>query len=252
MNFPLLLKTLNYKLIEYQKRNRASLVLGYPYWLTVDPSNICNLRCVFCPTGQRRGTRAQAILPFEKFKKLIDKLGPYLFHIDFCNWGEPFLNPELVEMVRYAKKYNIETKIDTNLNFDITEQLAADILSSGLDAVNMSVDGASQQTYEIYRRGGSFEKAFSNMKLLVLTKKMLGLAKPRLHWQFLVFKHNEHEINKAKTMAEQIGVDSIGFTGPFCSPEWVPSLNEYNNYIKKMTRRNSRRKTRTVTGRGTG
>jgi len=233
MNISYLRKIWNYKLVEYQKKKKTSIVFGYPYWLTVDPSSRCNLKCVFCPTGQDRNSRVKTILSLENFTRIIDKFGPYLFHADFCNWGEPLLNNDLPKMVSYAKKYGISTKVDTNLSMKLSEDYARELIRSGLDRMNISLDGASQKTYEVYRRGGDFDIVKGNIRLLSALKKELGAASPHLHWQFLVFKHNEHEIDKAKDMLKEIGADSIGFTAPFCSPDWVSSIESYNNYIVK-------------------
>ena len=233
MNIRYLRKIWNYKLVEYQKKKKTRFVFGYPYWLTVDPCSACNLRCVFCPTGQERNTRGKAVLTLEKFKKIADRFGPYLLHVDFCNWGEPLLNPALPAMVAYAKKFGIETKIDSNLAMKLSPEYARELVESGLDRMNISLDGASQKTYEVYRRGGSFDAVVANIGLLASEKKRADSQSPHLHWQFLVFRHNEHEIEKAREMSKGIGVDSIGFTAPFCSPEWVSSIREYNNYVVK-------------------
>lgn len=227
------IKQVNYALIEYQKKKKTSLVLGYPYWLTVDPSNICNLHCPCCPTGQQRGTRSQTQMSFDSFKKVMDKLGKYLLHIDFCNWGEPLLNRDIAKMAKYAKKYAPSMKVDTNLNVDMTPEFAEELITSGLDRITMSVDGASQETYEKYRRAGNYAKAIENMKLLVETKKRFKGSGPHLHWQFLVFKHNEHELEKAKELSKKIGVDSIGFTAPFCPVEMASTIEEFNKYKGK-------------------
>jgi MoaA/NifB/PqqE/SkfB family radical SAM enzyme len=226
-------KKLNYKLIEWQKKKMLPVVIGYPYWMTVDASSMCNLRCVFCPIGQRRNTRPNTVLSYGKFKKIIDKLGQYLLHIDFSNWGEPLLNKDIYRMISYAKKYDLTTKIDTSFNVDFSESDADNMIASGLDSIIISADGASQDAYEIYRRGGNFEKVVENMKLLVTLKRRLRTENPFIHWQFLVFKHNEHEIEKAKTMAKDIGVDSIGFTAPFCSTDWASTKDEFNRYLVK-------------------
>lgn len=231
MNIQYLKKLFNYKLVEFQKKLQTTFVFGYPYWLTIDPSSACNLACVLCPTGQKRGTRPNTLLSFEDYKKIIDKLGPYLLHIDFCNWGEPLLNKQTAKMIAYTKmKYQIEIKLDTNLNINLTKEEAFELIGSGIDCISASIDGASQKTYEIYRKDGDFEKAIKNLELLVKAKKELNLKTLRIHWQFLVFKHNEHEIEKARKMSELIGVDSIGFTAPFCGSEWVSNIDEYNRY----------------------
>jgi MoaA/NifB/PqqE/SkfB family radical SAM enzyme len=232
MNLSYLKKLLNYKLINFYKKHKTSFVLGYPYWLTIDPCSICNLRCVFCPTGQHRGSRTQTKMSFKQFKKIIDKLGPYLIFIEFCNWGEPLLNPELANMILYTKKYSIKNRISTNLHLNLNYEEIENILTSGIDWMTVSIDGASQETYEIYRRGGNFGVVIENLKSVVKIKKELGLKLPHIHWQFLVFKHNEHEIEKAKILAKEIGVDSIGFTAPYCSIEWASTIEEYNRYKK--------------------
>jgi radical SAM protein with 4Fe4S-binding SPASM domain len=222
----------NFLLIEHEKKSRQQHVTGYPYWLTIDPANFCNLKCPFCPTGQMRGTRRKNILAFENFKKIADELGPYLIHIDFCNWGEPFLNPNLPELIKYAKQYKIDTKVDSNLNY-FNEKLAEDIILSGLDKIIVSIDGASQQTYSKYRIGGDFDTAINNLKLLISKKKLLGKTNPYICWQFLVFKHNEHEIELVKKLGQDLGVDSVSITKAFIGDkDWFPLNEEYSNYRK--------------------
>ena len=93
----------NFIHIEKQKSNCDEYVLGYPYWLTIDPTNFCTLKCPFCPTGQGRNSRTRAMLSLDNFKKIIDELGPYLIHIDFCNWGEPLLNKQIYDNILRAK-----------------------------------------------------------------------------------------------------------------------------------------------------
>jgi len=173
------------------------------------------------------------MLSFDNFKKMIDKIGPYLIHIDFCNWGEPLLNKEIFKMIEYVQKYLLVTKVDTNLNVEMDVADAIKLISSGLDRLNVSLDGASQETYGVYRRNGSFEKVVQNVKTLVEIRRNLNAKKPHMHWQFLVFKHNEHEIEKARKMANEIGFDSIGFTAPFCAIEWAPNNEDYNRYVVK-------------------
>ncbi len=222
----------NYLLIEAQKQSRQQKVTGYPYWLTIDPANFCNLRCPFCPTGQQRGSREKGSLTFENFKKVADELGPYLLHIDFCNWGEPFLNPQLPQLIKYAKQYQIDTKVDSNLNhFD--EKTAEEIVLSGLDKIIVSIDGASAQTYAKYRVGGDFHTAINNLKILIRKKKELGRANPYICWQFLVFRHNEHEIQTVQQLGRDLGVDNVSITKAFIGEQdWIPLNEEYSNYRK--------------------
>ena len=223
-------KLFNFILIEIQKANREETVSGYPYWLTIDPTNFCNLSCPFCPTGQNRGSREKGILSFERFKEVIKELGPYLIHIDFCNWGEPFLNKDIHKMISLAKEYNVDTKIDSNFNH-LTEEMAEQIILAGLDKIIASIDGITQETYSKYRVGGDFERAMSNLKMLVKKKKDLGRSNPYISWQFLVFRHNEHEIEGARKIAKEIGVDHLGVTKAFIGDkDWFPLSEEHSLY----------------------
>lgn len=220
----------NFVLAEKEKIERKDFVTGYPYWLTIDPVNYCNLKCPFCPTGQARNSRIRAILSFGNFKKIIDELGPYLIHIDFCNWGEPFLNRQLSEMIRYAEQYYVDTKVDTNLAF-LTEDEAEKLILSGLDKIIVSIDGITPETYSRYRVGGDFNKVMQNLKILLKKKRELKRPNPYITWQFLVFRHNEHEIEEAKKIGRDLGVDHVGITRAFIGDkEWMPLNGEYSNY----------------------
>lgn len=236
------IKRENYNLIEQQKKNKDTVLKGYPYWLTVDPTNICNLECRFCPTGQKRGSRPSKIMDISLYKSVMDKIGKYLLYVEFCNWGEPLLNKNMAQMIKIAKEYEAQTFLSTNLNVNLTEDSAEELVKSGLDRMTISLDGASQKTYEIYRKNGNIDLVFKNIKLLAQAKKKLNSKTPHLHWQFLVFKHNEHEIETARQMSELVGVNDIGFTAPFCDVNWASTIEEYNNYIVKKEPDNNEKK----------
>lgn len=226
-------KRRNFIIVEGEKKRREEIISGFPYWLTLDPANFCTLKCPFCPTGQGRGSRTKGILSWDNFKKIMDELGPYLMHIDFCNWGEPLLNKDIYRMVSYAKAYHIDTKIDSNLNL-LSEREAEEMVLSGLDKLIVSLDGVSEETYSKYRIGGDFNRVMSNLKLLIRKKNELGRKCPYISWQFLVFRHNEHEIEEARRIGKDIGVDHIGITKAFIgNKDWIPLNEEYSNYKKE-------------------
>jgi len=203
-------RLINYLLIRIQFTLRTTRVIGYPYDIIIDPCNICMLHCPLCPTGIGDTSRTKAILSFRLFKKIIDEIGEYVISVNFSNWGEPLLNRHLPEMIEYCKKvkYIPFVKFDTNLNVVLTKNTARRLLLSGLDLLSVSIDGVTQETYEKYRRGGDLRKVFDNLKLLIDERQKLGLEKPYIIWQFLVFKHNLHEIEEAIKIARKL-VDAI-------------------------------------------
>jgi MoaA/NifB/PqqE/SkfB family radical SAM enzyme len=138
-------------------------------------------------------------------------------------------------MIAYAKKFNIHTKLDTNFNvFD--GKKAEELINSGLDKIILSIDGAKQDSYQKYRKGGNFNKVLENVKTLVNTRKTLRKNNPVIEWQFLVFKHNEHEMEEAKKIAAELGVDEINFTPPYAgSLEWLTTLESFRSKYYEVT-----------------
>ncbi len=219
---------------------RGTRVFGYPIRLTIEPTTYCNLKCPLCPTGRGDSSRSKGVLKFEDFKKIIDEVGDYVFSISFFNWGEPFINKEIFDMIRYANGKRIQTKVSTNLTI-FNEEIARKIVESGLDILIASIDGASADTYSKYRVGADFEKVINNLKTLIEVKKKLNRRNPKIIWQFVIMKHNEHEIDKVVKMARDMGV-KLKLTptrvdmGKELTDEikkyedWFPS-EEYSRYI---------------------
>ena len=226
-------KLSNYILAEIQKARREAHLFGYPYWLVIDPCNFCNLSCPFCPTGQRRNVRTKGKLNFRDFKEIMDKLGPYLIHVDLVNWGEPFLNEDIFDMIKYAKQFRCDIKVDTNFNF-FSEAKAKKLVLSGLDKIVVSIDGLTKETYGKYRKGGNFELAMNNLKILLDARRQLKRSSPYITWQFLVFRHNEHEVEEVKKTGLRLGIDHVGITKAFIGDkDWIPLNPEYSNYHKE-------------------
>lgn len=175
--------------------------------LTIDTGNVCNLECPLCPTGVGDPGRKGGLMSLETFKKAIDEVGRHVKRIDLYSWGEPLMNKHLIEMINYAgAKTKAQLLLSTNLLL-LNEKLADGLVRSPLDLLIMSCDGASQETYAQYRVGGNLQRVITNMHLMVRKKKEVGNQRLCLRWRFLVFRHNEHEVEEARRMAAAIGVE---------------------------------------------
>jgi radical SAM protein with 4Fe4S-binding SPASM domain len=177
-----------------------------PNKLTIDIGNVCNLRCPLCPTGRGDKTASRGFMRFETFKKVIDELGTYLTNLELYNWGEPLLHKDLVKMVTYAKERKIPVCISTNLNI-LDKKTAKDLMSTFIDKIFVSCDGASPETYATYRVGGDFHRLLTNVRLLEEAKQEINNQYTRLILLFHVFRHNEHEVGKIKELAEDLGIE---------------------------------------------
>jgi len=203
-SFNLFLAKIQWKILKNSK------LISYPAALTICPGNLCNLNCVLCPTGQDDPGRHKGLLKLALFKKVMDECGPYLWELDLYNWGEPLLNKELFEMVKYAKAYKVRVAISTNLNH-FNDSICSDLVLSGVDEVIVSLDGASQESVSRYQVGSNINKVIANIKKLANCKKKLDKKTPCITWRYLVNRFNECEIGDAKKLSREIGIDKLKF-----------------------------------------
>ncbi len=185
---------------------RKPYVWGYPPIVMIEPTNICNLRCPLCPSGNGTMKRPRGYMDFALFQQVIDQISPYTAMVILWNQGEPFLHKDIIPMIRHCKKKKMFVITSTNANF-IPDP--AGIVASGLDSLIISLDGASQETYNKYRLNGEIDKVLDNTKAIIAAKKKYGSATPIIKWQFIVMKHNENEIERIKKLARELEVDCL-------------------------------------------
>jgi MoaA/NifB/PqqE/SkfB family radical SAM enzyme len=145
-------------------------------------------------------------MEFSTFKKVIDEIENKSFMVVLWNQGESYLNKDFLKMVKYASDNGLFTLASTNANIDIQ---AEDTIKSGLDSIIISLDGTTQETYNKYRVNGNLNRVLENVRELIQTKKKLKTKNPLIRWQFLVMKHNEHEIEEIKKLAKELQVDNL-------------------------------------------
>jgi len=181
---------------------------GLPITISVEPTTACNLRCPECPSGLRAFTRPTGNLKEDFFRDTLAQLHDTLMYIIFYFQGEPYINPKFLEMVSHAHQKGIYTITSTNGHF-LNDANAKKTIESGLDRLIISVDGATQETYEAYRKEGKLESVLQGARNVVKWKRELQSATPHIIFQFLVVQHNEHEIETIYQMAKDIGIDEV-------------------------------------------
>ncbi|MCX6292959.1 MAG: radical SAM/SPASM domain-containing protein [Sphingobacteriales bacterium] len=210
---------------------------GYPISVSFEPTTSCNLRCPECPSGLRAFTRPTGMLQKDFFKETIDDIHQHLLYLIFYFQGEPYLNPEFLDMVKYASSKKIYTATSTNAHY-ITDEVAKKTVESGLDRLIISIDGTTQDVYQQYRVGGNLNKVIEGTKKIVQWRKALNSKTPFIFFQFLVVKPNEHQLEEIKQLAKEIGVDEVRFktaqvydyeTDP---NQLIPNNEKYSRYKK--------------------
>lgn len=207
---------------------------GLPISISIEPTTSCNLRCPECPSGLRSFTRPTGMLQENLFKQTIDELSETLLYLIFYFQGEPYLHPKFLDLVKYASKKGIYTATSTNAHY-LTDENAKKTVESGLDRIIISIDGTTQEVYEQYRVGGNLEKVLEGTKNILRWKKELKSKTPHVIFQFLVVKPNEHQLADVKKLAEELGVNEVGFkTAQIYEYEngsdLIPTIDKYARY----------------------
>ncbi len=181
-------------------------VASWPIEATIEPTNTCNLRCPYCRTGSGEYGRPKGMMSMDVFRGIMNEIGDYLYLVSLFSHGEPFLSDDLLRMVRYARDKGVASMVHTNLNVKLDDERAGEVVKSGLTYLSASIDGATDDTYRGYRRGGSLETVLKNIDAINAQKAALKSRQPRLIWQYLLFKHNESELGEARKMARDRGM----------------------------------------------
>jgi radical SAM protein with 4Fe4S-binding SPASM domain len=173
-------------------------------------------------------------MSLDTFRKIIDTMGDDIFFLLLYHQGEPYINKNFLDFVRLAKEKKIYCTTSTNAHY-FTDKNIRDTIDSGLDSMIVSIDGVRQESYETYRIKGNLNKVLQGLERFVRIKKELNRSTPLLALQFLVMKHNEHEIPEVKKLARKIGVDrllikNIEVRSKEEAQQWLPKDNRYRRY----------------------
>jgi radical SAM protein with 4Fe4S-binding SPASM domain len=201
------LAKINRELNRGEIRRKVVRLKTHPYIMVLEPASMCNLRCPLCPTGNGMLGIKKELLTRETFGAIMSNMEvKYLLQANLFNWGEPLLNPHIFDYIKFFSERGIFTSIHTNFSAkDYNEGYFKAIVESGLDELIVSVDGASQETYEKYRVGGNFARVVANISGVSTVKERSGSSTPDVVYKMLVNKFNESEVDRARTLAEELG-----------------------------------------------
>jgi len=216
------------------KLTKRPIQWGMPFSVSVEPTTSCNLRCPECPSGQRAFSRPTGMLEKDFFGEMINELHSTLLYLIFYFQGEPYLNPDFLEMVTYASQKGIYTATSTNAHY-LDEKMSKMTVKSGLDRLIISIDGTDQATYASYRQGGELEKVIQGTRRIIDWKKKLKSKTPHVIFQFLVVKQNEKQIDEIYKLGKELGVDEVRLKTAQINDyeqgsELIPSVEKFSRY----------------------
>lgn len=197
----------------YRKINKL------PNKVCIEACSLCQLNCRDCymRKDDKNCIIGNGYLKFKDFKKFIEK-HPYIKDIELSLSGEIFLNPELLEIIKYAYEKNVKLTAFNGVNFNtVSDEMLEALVKYKFTGITFSIDGTSQKTYEMYRRNGNFDKVIENIKKLNKYKEKYNSKFPILNWQYIVFEHNKHEIIETTKLKEELKITMLYFKEPWGS-----------------------------------
>jgi MoaA/NifB/PqqE/SkfB family radical SAM enzyme len=179
--------------------------------LHLETSSVCNAACPMChrEIDKRFNKDTDAVsLSLGQIKNLFnDHFIENLETMFMCgNYGDPAAAPECIEIFQYFRHINPNIKLGMHSNGSLRNKewwgtLGA-ILSHSGDYCYFSIDGL-RDTNHIYRINTNFDKIMENATAFIQ-------AGGRAHWEYLVFEHNEHQVEEAKQLSIAMGFSSFG------------------------------------------
>jgi len=130
-----------------------------PRLITLGITDYCNLRCQMCPFQQSE--LEKDVLPFDLIKKIIDEVSGFAYYIALCGRGETLLHPDLFKIINYIKTRGLVCAIGTNGT--LLEEKAEELINSGVDILNISVDGIGETHDRIRGVPGTFQKVINGI-----------------------------------------------------------------------------------------
>ncbi len=203
-----------------------------PTIIIIDVTNSCNLRCPVCPVTISMH-RKRGLMSLEVFKRIIDDFAPIAEKpaIYFNFSGEPTLNDALPELIAYAHQHGHDTFLSTNAT-RLDQDMCDRLVKSGLDRVNLCMDGFSKKAQESYRVRSDFDEVKGNIERFLRARNANNPKLPKCVLQTLLTSYSEDQMDEMTAWADELGFDRVRFKtfsiGSYTSEE---EKREYSRFL---------------------
>ena len=137
----------------------------FPRMLDVELTNVCNFRCVMCPTGQGSVKRSKGQMESRTLLKVLDEAMTNGTPIRYIRWGEPMLYKYFEDAIIETKQRGLLCHLNTNGSF-LSREVNDFLVHVGLDSIKISFQGVNETGYSAMRVGGSYQQVLDNIREL--------------------------------------------------------------------------------------
>jgi tungsten cofactor oxidoreducase radical SAM maturase len=173
----------------------------------IEPTTLCNLKCHTCIRNvwENQGGHMR----IEVFLDLIEQFGefPQLERVVFMGFGEPFLHPQILQMIQLVRERNLDVTIISN-GLLLDKPILQEIINLRVDRLVISLDGVTPETYAGVR-GASLASVLENIRTLNDVKSEMGSLFPALGIEFVALKSNIPELERMSELASRLNASSV-------------------------------------------
>jgi len=229
---------------------REILPLVKPFTVLIEPSSLCNFRCIQCFQSVKTDsyfTRNRSTMPMVRFRRAIEQLeqwpGPRLKVLKLSLYGEPLVSPDFPEMLTLATQAAVAERTETTTNATLlTPDVAECMVRCQLDYVRVSIYATSQERHQLVT-GTKFDmqRIRENLRTLQATKRRVGSDKPFISCKMLdeFSDENERFLQMFREVADEayidkphnwIKVDNVDFIQKFYGTNVQEAVIDFQNH----------------------
>lgn len=176
---------------------------------SVAVSSVCDLKCPHC-MRESLGVRENQFMDFDRLAAHAEELKTAR-RITLFGLGEPFLHPRFFDFLALAKSLGVWVSTSTH-GMSLKPEVREKILESGLDELNISMDGADKVIFDELRVGAEFNTVVANVTAMAELRNSRGIKAPVMNVNMTVMRRNLHQVPLMVRLAKQMGAESVSFS----------------------------------------
>ena len=212
-------------------------------WIQVEVTSHCNAACIYCPCTVYRDHWQRRHLSLQTFKKILP-FCPSASMIHLQGWGEPFLNPDFLEMIHLAKRQGC--RVGTTTNGTLTDRTRLSrIVDLGLDIMAFSLAGTDASN-DVIRKGTTLEQVLKSIECLNSLKHDRQTSKPEIHIAYMLLSSGLENLAGLPDLMQGLGIrqaviSTLDFIGDdrLAEASFIPdhqTLDNLKNHLDLVVR----------------